>query len=417
MKTAKANAVLGGTCGLLLIVAGVLAFSAAAPRRATLFGASGIDALPGKSLARVFSRSTAGQRPIHWQQLHSTNYDQFVANLRAFGCPEQTIRDIVMMDIAKVYARKRAEIRRQGRPYEFWRPSDGDEHKVEEQLAELQREQHKLVRDLLGVELITARAQYWAEEDPAEGYDFLAPDKRAQLVEFVARYDEKVDEIFERADGELSPEVERELRALDEQRAREFEALLTPEEREAYELRYSSIAQVIRSEFGGIRPTEEEFQKLFQVYKKYEKDMSEGFAVDQSNRDQFRTPERTTAERAFQAEIREALGETRFAELQRSQDPAYDVLVQLAERLNLGSELPNELYSLKVQAEQQKFEIESNSGLTPEQRRDSLARIARETERAMTAALGPDVYRTYASATGDWLAGLTGRNTQPTNAR
>src|SRR5437899_3128213 len=32
--------------------------------------------------------------PFDWRQVESEDYRQYVANLRALGCPEQTVRDI-----------------------------------------------------------------------------------------------------------------------------------------------------------------------------------------------------------------------------------------------------------------------------------------------------------------------------------
>src|SRR5688572_30079527 len=40
-------------------------------------------------------------RPANWAALESTNYHVYIANLRAFGCPEETIKDIILTDIAK----------------------------------------------------------------------------------------------------------------------------------------------------------------------------------------------------------------------------------------------------------------------------------------------------------------------------
>ena len=54
-------------------------------------------------------------RPLNWRALESTNYVQYIENLRAFGCPEETIRDIIITDIAKLYARRRAEYIRSGK--------------------------------------------------------------------------------------------------------------------------------------------------------------------------------------------------------------------------------------------------------------------------------------------------------------
>src|SRR5262245_49387488 len=43
-----------------------------------------------------------------WRELESTDYPTYVANLREIGCPEQTIRDIIIADINGLYARRRA---------------------------------------------------------------------------------------------------------------------------------------------------------------------------------------------------------------------------------------------------------------------------------------------------------------------
>jgi hypothetical protein len=45
--------------------------------------------------------------PFRWSQLESTDYATYIANLRAIGCPEQTLHDIIAGDLACVYAQKR----------------------------------------------------------------------------------------------------------------------------------------------------------------------------------------------------------------------------------------------------------------------------------------------------------------------
>src|SRR5690242_7236057 len=37
-----------------------------------------------------------------WRQLESTNYVEYVANLRRVNCPEQTIRDILVADLRSI---------------------------------------------------------------------------------------------------------------------------------------------------------------------------------------------------------------------------------------------------------------------------------------------------------------------------
>ena len=41
---------------------------------------------------------------IQWAQLESEDYRTYIARLRSVGCPEQTIRDIIISDLDKVLA-------------------------------------------------------------------------------------------------------------------------------------------------------------------------------------------------------------------------------------------------------------------------------------------------------------------------
>src|ERR1044071_2000253 len=43
-----------------------------------------------------------------WQEVESPDYPTYITNLRNIGCPEQTIRDIIIADINGLFARRRA---------------------------------------------------------------------------------------------------------------------------------------------------------------------------------------------------------------------------------------------------------------------------------------------------------------------
>src|SRR5947208_15217937 len=73
-------------------------------------------------------RASLGKLPINWRAIESTNYQAYIANLRAIDCPEETIRDIVVTDVAKLFAKRRAAIRAQGQPYKFWLTGDAWEN-------------------------------------------------------------------------------------------------------------------------------------------------------------------------------------------------------------------------------------------------------------------------------------------------
>lgn len=54
---------------------------------------------------------------FHWSRIETNDYDAFVANLRAVGCPEQTIRHIVLADVEELFARRLADAEE---PEFFW---------------------------------------------------------------------------------------------------------------------------------------------------------------------------------------------------------------------------------------------------------------------------------------------------------
>ena len=80
--------------------------------------------------------------PFRWGQLESTDYPTYVANLRAIGCPKQTIRDIVTADVDEaIYVPKRDELKRK-EPSQF----------LEAALLELKRGEEAFIASLLGTQ-------------------------------------------------------------------------------------------------------------------------------------------------------------------------------------------------------------------------------------------------------------------------
>lgn len=47
-----------------------------------------------------------GELPVQWSQLEAADYPGFIARLRAAGCPELTIRDLVLTDLGRNYSEK-----------------------------------------------------------------------------------------------------------------------------------------------------------------------------------------------------------------------------------------------------------------------------------------------------------------------
>jgi len=51
--------------------------------------------------------------PFHWRQLDAPDFPSYVRNLRAIGCPEATIHDIIQGELKEIYTTRRQEVERE----------------------------------------------------------------------------------------------------------------------------------------------------------------------------------------------------------------------------------------------------------------------------------------------------------------
>jgi hypothetical protein len=352
-------------------------------------------------------------RNLSWAVLESTNYFVYVNNLRQFGAPEETIRDIILTDVAKLYSRRRAALLEQVRPPNFWETGTAWENgpsrdpAVRAQLRALEEEQRDLIRQLLGVDYKVELAKLAGGDDETfRKYGFLPPGKREQMVALQEKYDALEADIYARTKGFMLEEEQEQLRDLQKQREDEMAQTLTPDEMEEYQLRESPTAQSLRFQLTGFTPTEEEFRKIFRLQKVFDEQFSTGLDAADDAQIEARSRAQADAQEALNEEIRKTVGDKRFTDYQRAQDNDYKSLVQLTERYAMPQEMANRVFDMKAEAERQKLAIESNPGLTDDQRQAALNAVAQETERSVSQALGDKVFRSYRRVAGQWINGL-----------
>lgn len=352
---------------------------------------------------------------LNWSGIESTNYVTYISNLRAFGCPEETIKDIILTDIAKAYARRKAQIQTQSGAFRFWQTSETgalgevSDPRVSEQLARLDREQRELVRELLDVDFDLEMAKYSSGQDYQQmAYSFLNPEKRQQVDDVQAKFDELEQQIYERSKGFLLDADQEALRQLQKQREAELARVLSTEELEEYHLRMSPTATTLRAQMHGFNPSEEEFRKVFRLQKTFD-DQFSAFDLTDPGQAEAHAVAQERAQQALDEELRKTLGPDRFSEYQRAQDADYKALVQFGERFDVAPNVANRVYDMKLQAEQQKLRLESDPNLTPEQRAQTLAAIARETERSVAQLMGganSQLWQAYQRTGSQWIRGL-----------
>jgi hypothetical protein len=352
-----------------------------------------------------------GNRLLNWRSLESTNYAIYIENLRNFGCPDETIQDIIISDIATVYARRRAELRAQLHPYRFWETADvsgtvGNSPDLDRALRALTREQRDLIQELLGVNLQMELAKY-SNDDYAEHIDaFLSLEKREMVQGIAEKYEDLEQEIYRRSRGLFLPEDQETLKELARQRRAEIASVLSPEELEGYDLRHSDTANNMRTQLVGFKPTEDEFRRIFRLQRTFDENFEQAFDSRDEGALDVKARARQAAQDSLNNEMKSILGANRYTEYLRVQDTDYRVLQQMGERFGLAGDVANRVYAMKQAAELYKSRVEASTGLTDEQRNQSIAALARFTERSVAGAMGADVYKAYQQGGGQWLANL-----------
>jgi hypothetical protein len=346
---------------------------------------------------------------FNWSQLESTDYRQYIANLRAIGCPEMTVRDIIMTDVMRLYAQRRGQYYQNGRPFKFWETDEKRKLKQtqledrEKQLAQIDKELPAVLRELLGVNYERELNKYFVDTDEDNRrLAFLSEDKRSQLTALRDQFEGERERITYNQDGALSAEDVEKLKKIDEDQDAALSSLLSPDEKDEYQLSMSPTADHLRSELIGFNPTEDEFRDLF----RRQQAIDAAYAYDDMTDPTVRAA-KAADEQNMMSDVKTQLTPDRAAALDRSKDPDYQNLTLLTERFELPTETSQAILDMRQTAEDEKQQLLANKEIAPEQVALALKAIEAETEKAARETLGDQAYSQYSQSAG-WIHDLGG---------
>ncbi|MEQ2008643.1 MAG: hypothetical protein ABMA26_17825 [Limisphaerales bacterium] len=341
-----------------------------------------------------------------WREVESDDYRQYVVNLRRINVPEQTLVDIVVADVNRLYVEKANKLKVDNwhtLQYKYWQVvGAGTTNRaairlIGAALEALDRERVRLIGDLLGSEikdpLALQKPEAFKIGAPTSVFtvDFLPEPKR---VAFKSLQDSALAEaratIADGATDDRSMQLRRTLQAkLDA----ELTKILSPEEKQEYDSRYSFVAQHLRSALNGFQPTEAEFNQIVALSRRFHDEFESPYTKD----DAMRIPDKLRAKREVDAQLSQALGVERFQELQRGLDVDYGRDTRFAAEVGLRQETVNGLYDLRERLRQ--AAAPSNPPATWEQ-------DLQAARGATLNLLGEDAYRAYTNRLdGRWLTG------------
>jgi hypothetical protein len=330
-------------------------------------------------------------KPFDWRSVESADYRKYIANLRAIGCPEETIRDIVTGDVNKLYAsRAKALILASTNRHEYWKAwgqADPYDAETKQKVKELSKERRAVFKDLIGADEADLTDTWLVENAKQKELSFLPPDKLGQVVDILFDRDRR-QRLNEASKAQNLTEAKRiygEIQA-------ELRNALTPAEWFEYQLRESLTATNLRSGFGDFQPTEEEFRALFRAQQAFDEEFGPvGTAVGATDY----AERRQGGLKAVNEQVRNSLGDARGQDYLFEREWASSTLRSIASQFDVSKERYRQVFDVKTAAQDAADRIRGAPALGTSERQARLDAIRAETEDAIGSVLGRDLLPGY----------------------
>jgi hypothetical protein len=331
-----------------------------------------------------------------WRLLESADFKRYIENLRSVGCPEQTIQDIIVAEVNKLYAGKEAALRLRPehlKPWEMFGASRFAEMDRERKFRQLMREKRALLKDLLGIDVPQEVPSIWARSSDSAQEAALAklPEGKRELVrEIQDQLWDKQQELQARTMGFWEPEDQQEMQRLQKEYRDALAKTLAPDELLDYQLATSPTARNLRSELSAFSASDQEFRDIFRL-----RQQVEDATMDLQGNDPEANRKRMEAHQQMDQQLRTMLGEQRYAEYQRSRDYQYRNLTRLARDNGLPPDTASKAYDMNQLAMQEAARIRSQRDLSREERDALLRQMQADLDSSMGNLLGPQVYQRF----------------------
>ena len=361
--------------------------------------------------------SVAPAATFDWQRVESEDYRQYIANLRSIGCPEQTIRDIIVADVNKLFAERKKEASAKLPEFQFWKtgnPMSAFINRDQMQAnMESEKEKRELLKHLLGEE-VKLKPNLAAGFDQNEMMNrmlgFLDEDKQVEVMEAYQSYQVEMAETF----GGGAPDKEDVAKMREKQLEMETKlaAMMTDDEFALYQLTMSQTAMMMRMQLDGLEPSEKEFRDIFKLRKGFDDEFGGMMGMAGMGPDDMK--KRSEAEKLLKEDIRKLLGDERYSDYEMVSDWSYKPLAKAVEKQGLGKIVAKDVWEMKKAAEAEAVKIRSDGQLSNEQRAKALKAIAEETRTSVRGKLGDKGYESYNGGMGGhWLKNLDRNYRQP----
>jgi hypothetical protein len=355
------------------------------------------------TLAAAAPAQLARPESAHWQELEPLDHRSAIQRLQAAGLPPYLVQAIITARIDEEYEPRTLPLIQAVMRRAYWRSGPGEagagfaDATTRASLRELTRERSEKLRTLLG-----------PEADPdfqnpyrRQRYGDL-PTEKVELLESIEQdYQELTAEIHRRAGGVMLAEDREAIAFLEAEKQTDIAKALTPEERDAYELRTSGTASRLRHRLAAFEPSEEEYIALYRLHKSHE-DRTGGGTPTAAQEQQ-----RMEAGNELNQQIAALLGPERFAEYELRTDSNWRPSAEWVKQQQLPEATTSKLVTIHRDLTQQASRIRAAArDLSPEERNAKLAALGAEARQRLGELLNPSQLAAYEKGPGNWLRRL-----------
>lgn len=351
---------------------------------------------------------TTNAPPFHWRALESPDYVRYAANLRAVGCPERTLRDILLPDIEKLYDERAKKIE-DGPEDTFWETADqrdARQRQHDAKLRALELEKRALVQRLLGAELSyealrELRAAGFASALIEILLGFTDTAKSDQLMTVFQLREADAKAQLAVTEGILLDEDIAQLHGLRDRLENDLARVLAPHEMEELRLRVMALEGMEHvGRRSGVNVSGVELREIARL----RADTRDVFAKMMNLDDELYSEElRAKGDAAFLELLRRYVGPERFADVERGKDGLFRDLFQSTEKLGVAKAALVQAYEARRAAEAQAQQIRADQQLSNEERLLLLAALRAQTTQALARSLGPVGFDAYLKQHGQQL--------------
>ena len=307
--------------------------------------------LQEQSNSTASSPAAGGAVPAFaWSQLNVHPWPMYRDGLRRIGCPEPVVREILEPLVYRSFADKVRDLTTPT-ANRYWEFVAGKTDKGMEQLRveveALAEKQKEALKSLFGNEDAPTPPPSADDDDPR--LSFLPMTLREEVASAQVRHQERLQEFSKTAPPDM-PKRDAAVRAMQQELDQELAGLLSPEQWAEYQRRNSQHAELRSVE--GVTLSEKELAEIIRLKEENQLSRSE-----------------------LSRELSGLLGPSRFAELERSQQPGYRELLRLSQRLDAAPETAVLLWEEQRRAEQQVKSLVDDTAMSAGDRAAKLSEL------------------------------------------